>query len=323
MDENQNDNIQDALKILAALGLPRAQQNERSALCLLALLNLTPEKTWAKAESPLMGITPMMDFSRNHYGKDYAPNSRETFRRFTMHQFVAAGISLYNPDEPGRPVNSPKAVYQIEPETFTLLQTYGGNLWDTALQHYLSIRGTLAARYAMAREQLLVPVQITVGQEINISPGEHSELIKAIVEDFAPRYVHGGVLVYVGDTGEKWGYFNKELLAELGVSVDSHGKMPDVVLYYPEKNWLLLVESVTSHGPVDGKRHAELASLFVSAMAGLVYVTAFPSRQLMTRYLSEIAWETEVWVADAASHLIHFNGDRFLGPYSDEKSAES
>lgn len=323
MDENQNDNIQDALKILAALGLPRAQQNERSALCLLALLNLTPEKTWAEAESPLMGITPMMDFSRNHYGKDYAPNSRETFRRFTMHQFVAAGIALYNPDEPGRPVNSPKAVYQIEPETFTLLQTYGGNLWDTALQHYLSIRGTLAARYAMAREQLLVPVRITVGQEINISPGEHSELIKAIVEDFAPRYVHGGVLVYVGDTGEKWGYFNKELLAELGVSVDSHGKMPDVVLYYPEKNWLLLVESVTSHGPVDGKRHAELASLFVSATAGLVYVTAFPSRQLMTRYLSEIAWETEVWVADAPSHLIHFNGDRFLGPYSDEKSAGS
>jgi hypothetical protein len=322
MSDNKNDNIQDALKILAALGLPRAQQNERSALCLLALLNLTPEKTWAQAKNPLIGITPMMEFSHKHYGKDYAPNTRETFRRQTMHQFVAAGIARYNPDDPGRPVNSPKAVYQIEPETLALLQNYGSYSWDAPLQHYLSIRETLAARYAKAREQLLVPIQITAGQEINISPGEHSELIKAIVEDFAPRYVHGGVLVYVGDTGEKWGYFNKELLAELSVSVDSHGKMPDVVLYYPEKNWLLLVESVTSHGPVDGKRHAELASLFATATAGLVYVTAFPSRQLMTRYLSEIAWETEVWVADAPSHLIHFNGDRFLGPY-DEKSAGS
>lgn len=315
MNKNKNDNLEDALRILAALDLPRAQQNERSALCLLALLNLTPEKNWAQAGNPLIGITPMMEFSQEHYGKEYAPNTRETFRRQTMHQFVAAGIALYNPDEPGRPVNSPKAVYQVEPETLLLLQAYGSPLWDKSLQGYLSIRKTLTARYAKAREQKLVPVQIRPGQEINISPGEHSELIKAIVEDFASRYVPGGVLVYVGDTGEKWGYFDKELLAGLGVSVDSHGKMPDVVLYYPEKKWLLLVESVTSHGPVDGKRHAELARLFAGATAGLVYVTAFPSRQLMTRYLSEIAWETEVWVADAPSHLIHFNGERFLGPY--------
>lgn len=320
MDKTYNKNIQEALEILNALDLPRAQQNERSALCLLALLNLTPEKTWAQAESPLMGITPMMEFSRDHYGKDYAPNTRETFRRQTMHQFVAAGLALYNPDDPGRAVNSPKAVYQIEPEALALLQTYGGPLWGKVLERYLSVRETLVARYAMARKQNLVPVRIAPGQEINISPGEHSELIKSIVEEFAPRYVPGGVLVYVGDTGEKWGYFNKQLLAELSVSVDSHGKMPDVVIYYPEKSWLLLVESVTSHGPVDGKRHTELARLFAGATAGLLYVTAFPSRQLMTRYLSEIAWETEVWVADAPSHLIHFNGERFLGPYG-EKSA--
>jgi adenine-specific DNA-methyltransferase len=98
--------------------------------------------------------------------------------------------------------------------------------------------------------------------------------------------------------------------------VDLHGKMPDVVLHYVPKNWLILVESVTSHGPVDGKRHAELADLFRASTAGLVYVTAFPSRVVMSRYLAEIAWETEVWVADAPSHLIHFDGERYLGPYS-------
>jgi hypothetical protein len=123
------------------------------------------------------------------------------------------------------------------------------------------------------------------------------------------------VLVYAGDTGDKMGYFDAPLLAGLGVAVDSHGKMPDVVLHFTRKNWLLLVESVTSHGPVDGKRHVELAKLFKDSKAGLVYVTAFPNRTLMGRYLSEIAWETEVWVADAPSHLIHFNGVRFLGPY--------
>ena len=97
----------------------RAQQNERSALCLLALLNLTKGKSWADAENPLVGITPMMEFARDNYGKQYAPNTRETFRRQTMHQLVAAGIALYNPDDPARAVNSPKAVYQIEPDTAT------------------------------------------------------------------------------------------------------------------------------------------------------------------------------------------------------------
>jgi hypothetical protein len=150
---------------------------------------------------------------------------------------------------------------------------------------------------------------------LKLSPGEHSELIRAIIESFAPRFVPGAVLIYAGDTGEKWGYFEPSILNALGVQIESHGKMPDVVLFDPVRNWLILAESVTSHGPVDGKRHAELAKLFAASEVGLVYVTAFPNRSTMSRYLGEIAWETEVWVADARSHLIHFNGERFLGPY--------
>lgn len=308
--------IDEAHQILISLGLPRAQHNERSALCLLALLNLLPRKKWAQAESPLVGITPIMDWSRDHYDKDYAPNTRETFRRQTMHQFVDAGIALYNPDKPDRPVNSPKAVYQIAPAVLSLLCSFGSSKWHANLATYLSQSQTLAAKYAMERKQNWIPVRIAPGKEITLSPGEHSELIRAIVEEFGPRFAPGSVLVYAGDTGNKWGYFDAVLLAELGVDVDLHGKMPDVVLHFVEKNWLLLVESVTSHGPVDGKRHAELAKLFAGSTAGLVYVTAFPNRAIMGRYLGEIAWETEVWVADAPSHLIHFNGVRFLGPYN-------
>lgn len=312
---NKNDHVEAAKQIIISLGLPRAQQNERSALCLLALLDLTPGKRWAKAGNPLMGITPIMDWTRDHYGKNYAPNTRETVRRQTMHQFVDAGLALYNPDKPDRPVNSPKAVYQIEPAALALLRTFGTRKWHGSLTAYLAERETLVDRYANEREQNRIPVEIELGKRITLSPGEHSELIRAIIEDFAPRFAPGSVLVYAGDTGDKWGYFDAALLAELSVKVDSHGKMPDVVLHYTAKNWLLLVESVTSHGPVDGKRHAELASLFSEATAGLVYVTAFPNRAIMGRYLAEIAWETEVWVADAPSHLIHFNGARFLGPY--------
>ena len=258
----------------------------------------------------------MIQFARDRYGKQYAPNTRETFRRQTMHQLVAAGIALYNPDNPARPVNSPKAVYQIEPDTLKLLRTFGTAAWIKNLAAYQKNRKTLTARYARAREMRKLPVNLAAGETIRLSPGDHSKLIKAVIEEFAPRFVPGGVLIYAGDTGEKWGYFDKELLAKLGVEVDDHGKMPDVVLYCPKRGWLLLVESVTSHGPVDGKRHDELAHLFEGSTAGLVYVTAFPSRAIMTRYLGEIAWETEVWVADAPSHLIHFNGVRFLGPYA-------
>lgn len=307
--------IEDALAIIKALGLPRAQQNERSAVSLLALLNLTPKKTWAEAEAPLVGITPVMDWAHEHYEKKYAPNTRETFRRQTMHQFVAAGLVLYNPDKPDRSVNSPKAVYQIEPETLALIRCYGTKKWSAKLASYLTDHKTLIAQYAKERKHNLIPVVIAPGKTIALSPGEHSELIRAIIEDFAPRFAPGSVLVYAGDTGEKWGYFDKALLSDLGVEVDAHGKMPDVVLHYTDKNWLLLIESVTSHGPVDGKRHAELSELFVGSKSGLVYVTAFPNRAIMGRYLGEIAWETEVWVADAPSHLIHFNGERFLGPY--------
>ncbi|MEZ5454381.1 MAG: BsuBI/PstI family type II restriction endonuclease [Thiothrix sp.] len=312
---DKNTHIEAALQIIITLGLPRAQHNERSALSLLALLNLTPDKTWRGAENPLIGITPIMEWVRSHYDKEYAPNTRETFRRQTMHQFCDAGIALYNPDKPDRPVNSPKAVYQIEPATLELLRTFGTTAWHEHLASYLAERETLVARYAKERDQMLVPVEIAPGKTVSLSPGEHNELIRDIIEKFAPRFAPASTLVYVGDTGDKWGYFDAPLLASLGVDVDSHGKMPDVVLHYTEKNWLLLVESVTSHGPVDGKRHAELASLFAGSTAGLVYVTAFPNRAVMGRYLGEIAWESEVWVADAPSHLIHFNGERFLGPY--------
>lgn len=307
--------IKEAITLLEALGLPKAQQNERSALSLFALLVMKPDTPWADAGNHLIGITPIMTWAEEHFGKKYAPNTRETIRRQTMHQFCDAGIAMYNPDMPNRPVNSPKAVYQVEPSILELIRKFGTAEWDEALETNLDERETLVARYAMAREQNLIPVETADGTVLTLTPGDHSELIRKIIEDFAPRFTPGARLIYAGDTGAKLGFFDKDSLSKLGVHVNSHGKMPDVILHFTEKNWLILVESVTSHGPVDGKRHKELSELFAASQAGLVYVTAFPNRGLMSRYLGEIAWETEVWVADAPSHLIHFNGVRFLGPY--------
>jgi hypothetical protein len=312
---NSSTRIDEARDVLVALGFPRAQQNVRSALCLLALLNMTPAKTWGEAEDRLIGITPIMEWISENYQMSYAPNSRETIRKGTMHQFVSAGIVLYNPDKPDRPVNSPKAVYQIEQKALALLRTFGAEDWCDGLTNYAAEHETLVQRYASERNRNHILVKIAHHGEVALSRGEHSELIRSIIEEFGPRFTRGGVLIYAGDTGDKWGYFDAVLLAHLGVVVDPHGKMPDVVIFDPVQRWLLLVEAVTSTGPVDNMRHTELARLFARSTVSLVYVTAFASRSVMARYLGEIAWATEAWVADAPSHLIHFNGDRFLGPH--------
>lgn len=307
--------IDEALTILKALGLPREQQNERSALTLLALLDLKPSTAWADSGSPMRGITEMMNFFKEHYGKEYAPNSRETVRRFTVHQFLQAGLVTINPDESSRPTNSPKSVYQIEATALGLLQSYGTANWPQFVLSYLDKRESLQQRYARERDMEKIPVQVRKGMTINLSPGGQNVLVKAIIEEFCPCFAPKGQLIYVGDTGDKWGYFDKEALTALGITVEEHGKMPDVVIHHTAENWLILVEAVTSHGPVNSKRRIELESLFKNSKAGLVYVTAFLTRKDMVKYLKEISWETEVWVAESPSHMIHFNGDRFLGPH--------
>jgi len=160
-----------------------------------------------------------------------------------------------------------------------------------------------------------MPITIAEGMTILLTPGEHSQLIKSFMETFVPGFVPGSRVLFAGDAGETCGYFDEEGLGSLGVDVDMRDNMPGVVLYYPAKNWLLLVEAVTSHGPIDEKRRDELAKLFNRSTAGLLYVSAFATKDDLTRYAEEIAWKTEVWIAETPTHMIHFNGERLFGPY--------
>lgn len=308
--------VNNAIEILSVLGLPPAQLNERSALALLAFLNLRPESSWSEAQDPMLGITPIMDFARDWYGKPYAPNTRESFRRQTVHQFEDSGLVIKNPDDPARPTNSPKTVYQIGPSTLKLLRTFGTADWESSLNSFLASAPTLRERYAAEREMQRIPVVLASGARVTLSPGGQNVLIEKIIDEFCSRFTPNGKVLYIGDSGGKFVVFEREELAALGVHVEEHGKMPDVVVYYQAAQWLILIEAVTSHGPVDAKRHNELRNLFSGSLIGLVYVTAFYSRRAMVEYLGVISWETEVWVAEAPTHLIHFNGERFLGPYN-------
>lgn len=136
-----------------------------------------------------------------------------------------------------------------------------------------------------------------------------------MIERFCPYFTPGGQALYIGDAGDKRCHVETAALRKLGVELDEHGKMPDMVVHLADRGWLVLLEAVSSHGPVDAKRHSELANLFAGSTAGLVYVSCFPTRAEMRKYLKDIAWETEVWCADEPTHMIHFNGDRFLGPH--------
>ena len=307
--------VDEALRVLSELGLPRPQLNERSALTLLALLDLTPAQDWKSASAPLRGITPMMEFFEKHYGRKYAPNTRETVRRQSVHQFLDAGLIRLNPDDPVRAINSAGTVYQVTPEALALLRTWGTAQWKPNLSRWISAIGSLRVRYAAERAQNRLDVDLGDGSNLSLSPGGQNALVKAIVEVFCPRFAPQRHMIYVGDADTKRAFFDEKYLSKLGLEMDPHGKMPDVVLHQTSLNWLLLVEAVTSHGPIDPKRRGELATFFGGARVGLVFVTAFLDRRTLAHHLREIAWETEVWVAESPTHMLHFDGEKFLGPY--------
>ncbi len=307
--------LEEAVDVLTQLGFPRAQLNERSGLTLLALLDLTPDKEWTEATAPLRGITPMMDFMAEHFGRTYAPNTRETVRRQTVHQFLAAGLVLQNPDDPSRAVNSAKTTYQVNAIALDLLRGYGARDWKLRLARYRLRAEMLVERWSKERQLQRIPVVLPDGVDITLSPGGQNVLIAALIAEFCPLFTPGGRVLYVGDADEKFAVFDEAALGELGVQIEKHGKMPDLVVYHGERGWLVLIEAVTSHGPVDPKRHEELRALFADSRAGLVFVTAFLDRRMLAKYVGEISWETEVWVAQSPTHLIHFNGERFLGPH--------
>lgn len=309
--------LKEAIAILRAMGFGPKQSNEVAGYVLLALLDLGPYAPWQNAQDSLRGITPIIDFVANKYRLRYAPNARETIRDEAVKYFVEEGLLAKNPDDPSRPTNSGKTVYQIEPTALGLCRAFKTDAWKPALTRYLATKETIKRELQRARDIARIPVRLPSGKEITLSPGGQNPLIKAVIEHFCARFVPGCVVLYVGDAENKFQHFESEYFARLGVEIDSAAKMPDVVVHDPRREWLVIGEAVTSAGVVDGKRRRELKKLLAGFRRGLVFVTAFEDRDAMGRFLNQISWETEVWIAENPDHVVHFNGERFLGPYPD------
>ena len=294
---------------------PKSSAKPISALTLLALCGVRPKDQWKQAKREGRTVTKgVMDFIRECYSVRYAPNTRETVRRQVLHQFVLAGLADYNPFDPDLATNSPRAHYAISESALPAISSFGTSEWENAVAGFLSRRSGLMEIFQRRRSKLLIPVRFPDGKLVELSPGAHNKLQKAVVEEFASRYLEDPKLLYLGDTANKNLYINAEILKALHFPVTQHDKLPDVVIYDEKRNWLFLVEAVTSHGPMSPKRVLELEKMLRDCPAGLIYVSAFSDMAEFRRHISQIAWDTEVWIAELPEHLIHYNGDRFFGP---------
>lgn len=301
--------LDEAREFLASVGMPKAQQADICALSILAMAGIKPDDDWRNATNEWIRIHDIIAFANQYYGTTYAENSRETFRKQAMHRFRTAALIEDN----GKATNSPNYRYRITDETLKVLKAWGSNSAEKQMNRFLAYHEKLVDIYASKKKMTMMPVKIN-GSDFQFSAGKHNELQKAIIEEFAPRFAPGSECLYVGDTTQKDLVKNVDKLKELGFSITLHDKMPDVVFYREDEDWIYFVESVTSVGPMDPKRIIEITDMTKGVKSGKIFVTAFLDFATYKKFADSLAWETEVWIADMPDHMIHLNGDKFLGP---------
>ena len=271
------DKLDLAKQLLEQINMPAKQQSTLCCLALLAMAKLKKDTPCFQATNDWIRIHDIIAFIGENYGVMYAENSRETFRKQAMHPFRTAALIEDN----GKATNSPNYRYRITNEFLKVIQDMNEN------------DGCLCEENASLSLFLM----------------RHDSL-----SEFAPRFAPHSECLYVGDTIQKDMVKDIDKLSQLGFEITLHDKMPDVVLYREDKNWVYFVESVTSVGPMDPKRILEIESMTSKVTAGKIYVTAFLDFQTFKKFSEQLAWETEVWIADMPDHMIHLNGDKFLGP---------
>lgn len=301
--------MDEARSFLQTIGMPKAQLADICCLSLLAMAGVKEGTPWSQATNEWVRIHDIIAFANTYYGTTYAENSRETFRKQAIHHFRTAALTEDN----GKATNSPNYRYRLTEETLSILRNMGTQQWNVSIQRFLGIHQRLVDMYASKKRMTLMPVKIN-NQNFTFSPGKHNELQKAIIEEFAPRFAPNSECLYVGDTIEKDLVKNTDKLRTLGFEITLHDKMPDVVLYREDMNWIYFVESVTSVGPMDPKRIIEISDMTKNVTSGKIYVTAFLDFGTYKKFSESLAWETEVWIAESPDHMIHLNGDKFLGP---------
>ena len=300
---------------------PRAR--ECAALCLLGVAQIGREESWSQAKSfyedPSVRAFRSRDilaFRNEHYDEGLSSGSYDDVRRKDLALLVNAGLVAKSARDAAADTNDGTRGYSLTPEGLRLLRSFRSSEWDVTLRSFRTVQGEILDRLSKAREMQKVPVILPGGVTLRLSPGPHNDLQKAIIEEFLPRFSRGASVLYVGDTENKSLVIDESGMNSIGLAPPERGdRLPDIVAFEAERNWLFLIEAVHSSNPVDEDRHALLMKLTSSCTAGRIFVTAFLTKGDFRKWSGRIAWETEVWIAESPSHMIHFNGPRFMGPY--------
>lgn len=316
----------EAIFILSKLGIPldglKPREMEKMAMAFLAVADVKRHGDWAKARlrqgKDTLKSRDVIDYINKHFGEKISKGSYDDIRRKDLKMPVVAGIIMASANKPNAARNDPTRGYSLSPEFVEIVRRAHQTGWAEEVEEFMAERPTLAERLAAERQIQQVPIQLPDGQNLSFTPGEHNMLQKAVIEQFLPRYGHGAAVLYVGDAAKKFLVRDERKLKALRFFELEHGELPDILAFSETKNWLYLIEAVHSSGPISPLRLVELQRLAKNCTAGLVFVTAFLSRDAFRKFAPDIAWETEVWIADAPDHLIHFDGDKFLGPYKSE-----
>lgn len=301
--------IEEIRDFLGDIGMPKRQQTDLCCFTLLAMAGIVEEDLWYNATNEWIRIHDIIKFISDNYNVFYAENSRETFRKQAIHHFRNAALIEDN----GKATNSPNYKYRLTNEILDVVKSINTINYQSSIKNFLLCHERLIDLYASKKEMTKMPVRIN-DLNFTFSVGKHNELQKAIIEEFAPRFAPNSECLYVGDTIEKDLVKNVEKLQELGFQITLHDKMPDVVLYCEDKNWIYFVEAVTSVGPMNPKRIKEILDMTKNVKSGKIFVTAFLDFKTYKKFSESLAWETEVWISDMPNHMIHLNGDRFMGP---------
>ncbi len=316
--------INHTLFILENFGIPLNQtprRLERMAIAFLAVSDVKNIKQIKQAKNlsdntHVLKTREIIEYVNQHFQENISSGSYDDIRRKDLKLLVAAGIILQS--NPKSATNDSTRGYGLNPQYAKLLKTYPNKSWSKKIKNQLKEVKTLAEKLKRKRKLNKIPVILPSGKGLNFSPGLHNDLQKAIVEEFLPLYGHGAKVLYIGDTSNKYLHLDKSTLKELNFFQILHDELPDIIAYSKDKNWLYLIEAVQSSGAISELRLLQLQKLTKNCSADIIYVTAFLDRTTFRKFISDIAWETEVWIAENPDHLIHFNGDKFLGPYNPE-----
>ncbi|MBI1759869.1 MAG: restriction endonuclease [Acidobacteria bacterium] len=319
--ESTRNLLNQAVTILNAVGIPIAgltpRRLEKMAMSFLAVAAVT--ESWQSAQGLDNGRAlksrDIIEFINQHFGENISSGSYDDIRRKDLKLLVLADLVINSGLNPEAATNNPTRGYSLDIGFKRLIRTFGHAEWTSELAAFRVNRSLLAETLARKRNIPKLPVGLPDGTSLELSPGSHNELQKQIIEEFLPRFGKGCEVLYLGDTTNKILYLNKQELERLKFFRLSHEELPDIIAYNRDLHWLYLIEAVHSNGPMSETRVLELKKAAQSCLAKLVFVTAFLTKKEFRKWVVEIAWETEVWVAETPDHLIHFDGDKYLSPY--------